>query len=94
MEIYRDTLWKGILEDLFADFLLYFYPNWALQEVDFSQKFVFLDKELAEIYPKSDNTKRFADKLVRVPIKSGKEQWILIHIEVQGYVDVEFPARN
>jgi hypothetical protein len=27
--IKQDSLWKGIIEDLFEDFLLYFYPEWA-----------------------------------------------------------------
>ncbi len=93
MQISRDTLWKGIIEDLFADFLLYFYPDWAMKEVDFSQAFEFLDKELDEIFPNSHTEKRYADKLVKVPLKNGQNQWILVHIEVQGYVDMDFPAR-
>ncbi|MCU0444355.1 MAG: Rpn family recombination-promoting nuclease/putative transposase [Microscillaceae bacterium] len=93
MQISRDTLWKGIIEDLFADFLFYFYPDWANNEVDFEQKFEFLDKELDEIYANSGFKKRYADKLVKVHLKNGQNQWILIHIEVQGYVDLAFPAR-
>lgn len=65
--ISKDTLWKGIIEDLFDDFLLYFFPNWTVQTVDFSKSFQFLDKELDEIYPKPENNqKRYADKLVKV----------------------------
>lgn len=90
--ISQDTLWKGIIEDFFEEFLYYFYPNWAKQEVDFSKKFEFLDKELDVIYP-SKNKKRFADKLVKVFLKNGEESWILIHIEVQGYKDLNFPER-
>ena len=90
--ISQDTLWKGIIEDFFEEFLYYFYPNWAKQEVDFSKKFEFLDKELDVIYP-SKNKKRFADKLVKVFLKNGEESWFLIHIEVQGYKDLDFPER-
>jgi predicted transposase/invertase (TIGR01784 family) len=93
MKISRDTLWKGIIEDLFADFLLYFYPDWTKNEVDFSRKFEFLDKELDEIYPYSKSEKRYADKLVKVPTKNGQDQWVLVHIEVQGYADSDFPVR-
>jgi predicted transposase/invertase (TIGR01784 family) len=93
MQISRDTLWKGIIEDLFEDFLLYFYPNWAINEVDFSRRFEFLDKELDEIYTNSNNEKRYADKLVKVYLKNGQSQWVLIHIEVQGYADMNFSAR-
>jgi hypothetical protein len=93
MQISRDTLWKGIIEDLFEDFLHYFYPIWAKNEVDFSEKFEFLDKELDELYPSIKGEKRYADKLVKVNLKNGQNQWVLIHIEVQGYIDVNFPAR-
>ncbi|MCU0446198.1 MAG: hypothetical protein MUE85_14930 [Microscillaceae bacterium] len=93
MQISRDTLWKGIIEDLFAEFIWYFYPNWAENAIDFSRNFEFLDKELDEIFPNSKADKRYADKLVKVPLKNGQNQWILIHIEVQGYVDLNFPER-
>ncbi|HAI74829.1 MAG TPA: hypothetical protein DCM08_01165 [Microscillaceae bacterium] len=93
-QISKDTLWKGIIEDLFDDFLHYFFPEWAAQTVDFSQKFVFLDKELDEIAPKPQgNQKRYADKLVKVFTQTGQEQWVLVHVEVQGYADSLFAER-
>lgn len=91
--IKQDSLWKGIIEDLFEDFLLYFYPQWARTEVDFTRKFEFLDKELDEIFPTEKSKKRYSDKLVKVFLKSGTEKWILVHIEVQGYKDQGFPER-
>jgi predicted transposase/invertase (TIGR01784 family) len=93
MQIGKDTLWKGIIEDLFEDFLLYFYPLWTKENVDTGRPFEFLDKELDEIYPAPKPKKRFADKLVKVHTKAGGEQWVLVHIEVQGYKDVDFPER-
>ena len=36
---------------------------------------------------------RYVDKLVKVFRKSGSEEWILIHIEVQGYTDEDFARR-
>ncbi|NJL12932.1 MAG: hypothetical protein HC913_08005 [Microscillaceae bacterium] len=92
-QISRDKLWKGIIEDLFEDFLRYFYPEWADEAVDGSQNVVFLDKELTELYPESAQTTRFADKLVQVPLKTGADLWVLVHVEVQGYRDADFPAR-
>lgn len=91
--IHRDTLWKGIIEDLFDDFLFYFYPDWAKNEVDFEKPFEFLDKELSELYPNQKGKNRRADKLVKVFTKSGAEQWILVHVEVQGYEDSNFAER-
>jgi hypothetical protein len=92
-KISKDTLWKGIIEDLCEDFLLYFFPEWASKEVDFSKGFEFLDKELDELFPENIQKKRYADKIIKVFTKSGKEQWILVHIEVQGYQDKNFTKR-
>ncbi len=93
IEISRDTLWKGIIEDLFSDFLYYFFPTWAENEVNFEIPFEFLDKELDEIYPSEDGKNRRADKLVKVFTKSGEEKWILVHVEVQNYKDADFSER-
>lgn len=86
-DISKDTLWEGIIEDLFEDFCYYFFPEWAARVPDFSQNPEFLDKELDEIYPEKNAEKRYADKLVKVFTKQGDTQWLLIHIEVQGYRD-------
>ena len=88
-----DTLWKGILEDLFDDFLRFFYPN-ADEIFDMARGFDFLDKELEDIFPQTDEENiRYVDKLVRVWLKDGTEEWILIHIEVQGKPVKIFPER-
>ncbi len=90
--ITRDLLWKGIIEDLCDDFLLFFFPVLA-KEVDFDRPFEFLDSTLEKIYPANDLANRYADKLVKVYLKSGQEVWVLIHIEVQGYSDNLFGKR-
>ena len=41
----KDYLWKGILEDIFDDFLRFMYPN-ADEMFDFKRGITFLDKEL------------------------------------------------
>jgi hypothetical protein len=92
-KISKDTLWKGIIENLCEDFLLYFFPEWAAKEADFSKGFQFLDKELDELFPENAQQKRYADKIIKIFTKSGKEQWILVHIEVQGYQDKDFAKR-
>ena len=46
----KDILWKGIIEDLFADFLRFFYER-ADEVFDMDQGFAFLDKELGQLYP-------------------------------------------
>ena len=88
----RDLLWKGIIEELFEDVLHFFYPNFV-DEIDFTQPYEFLDKELQKLTPEADSRNRRADMLVKVFLKNGEEQWLLIHIEVQGYRDDDFPLR-
>jgi hypothetical protein len=93
IEYSRDELWKAIIEDLFDDFMSYFYPSSFLQLIDFEKGYEFLDKELAEIITESDSGNKYVDKLVKLYLKDGQEQWFLIHIEVQGYQEKDFAAR-
>jgi len=80
-----DILWKVILEEVFADLLRFIYPD-ADEVYDMERGFEFLDKELAELDPQPDEEKdsRFADKLVKVYHRDGVEEWVLLHVEVQG----------
>lgn len=88
-----DLLWKAILEDVFDDFLRFFYQD-ADQIFDISRGFEFLDKELEDLFPKEEETNiRYVDKLVKVFLNNGQERWILVHIEVQGYRDPNFEER-
>jgi hypothetical protein len=87
-----DELWKKIIEDLFEDFVAFFMPD-LYPDVDFSKGYTFLDKELHKTTHKGKGKKRYPDHLVKVYLKDGTEQWILIHIEVQGYGEDTFPLR-
>jgi hypothetical protein len=80
-----DILWKSLLEEVFDDLLRFIFPG--MEEIfDFKRGFEFLDKELAQMYPEpgKESATRFVDKLVKVFCNDGKEQWLLVHIEVQG----------
>jgi len=90
----NDLLWKAALEDLFDDFLRFFYPN-ADELFDLDRGFEYLDKELEQLFPPdADNyAPKYVDKLVKVFTKAGNEEWILIHIEVQGQADNYFAKR-
>ncbi|WEK18353.1 MAG: hypothetical protein P0Y49_16305 [Candidatus Pedobacter colombiensis] len=80
-----DELWKGILADVFEDFLRFFFLD-ADELFDFKKKFVFLDKEFNRLFPPEENAVgvRFVDKLVKVHLKDGGSNFILIHVEIQG----------
>jgi predicted transposase/invertase (TIGR01784 family) len=90
--INKDVLWKGIIEDLVEEFVHFFFAEYV-DQIDFSKGFVFLDKELQQISPKSSASLRRADKLFKAWLKTGKESWFLVHVEVQGYNDPAFAQR-
>ena len=89
-----DTLWKGILENVFDDFLRFFFKGEAEELFDFDKPFQFLDKELEQLFPVADGgSPKFVDKLVKVFTKTGVEKWVLVHVEVQGYSEKDFAKR-
>jgi hypothetical protein len=89
----QDSSWRKILDKLLPDFLA-FYFRAIYQAIDFDKGFEFLDKELQKILPQEDDTgKRVVDKLVKVFLHDGSEKWLLIHIEIQGYRESDFPKR-
>src|SRR3984885_1983514 len=90
----NDLLWKGVLEDLFDDFLRFFYPE-ADKIFNLDSGFEYLDKELEQLFPPEadDYATRYVDKLVKVFTCTGGEEWILVHVEVQGYSDQDFAKR-
>jgi len=90
----NDQLWKGMIEEVFDDLLRFIFPG-ADQVFDMQRGFEFLDKELNEMYPEPDKgpDTRFVDKLVKVFRLDGHEEWLLVHIEVQGHADKQFPER-
>ena len=88
----QDGLWKKVIAELFENFLLFFAPE-LHKEVDFSKTPDFLQQELfQEILDQKKGT-NYADQIVKVHLKNGEEKWILIHIEVEGAADTDFPKR-
>lgn len=90
----NDILWKSILEDIFDDFLKFFFPD-ADALFDLEKGFEYLDQELEQLFPPEGDqfSPKFVDKLVKVYSRSGREEWVLVHIEVQGYRDHTFADR-
>jgi len=89
-----DILWKGMIENVMEDLLLFVDPEIG-KELDLERGFVYLDKELAEMYPdpeKPSNT-RIVDKLIKVFLRDGSERWMLLHLEIQGSNDKNFARR-
>jgi hypothetical protein len=87
-----DSPWKEALDRYFERFLAFFFPQ-AHADIDWPRGYEFLDKELQQIAPEGDLGGRVVDKLAKVWLRSGAEEWLLIHIEVQSQVDAGFPRR-
>jgi len=83
-----------MIEEVFDDLLRFIFAD-ADQVFDMQRGFEFLDKELNEMYPEPDKNAdtRFVDKLVKVFRPDGHEEWLLVHVEVQGHTDKLFPER-
>ncbi len=76
----------------FEPFLALFFGQ-AHTEIDWSRGFESLDTELQQVLREAELGRRVADKLVKVWLKDGREQWVLIHVEVQTTEQAEFARR-
>ena len=92
MNVGPDQLWKIAFRLLMQQFVGFFFSE-NYDEVDWSKGIVFLDKELNTIQPESRPKNRIADVLVMLQLKNGDPLYIFLHIEVQGYFDVDFGLR-
>jgi hypothetical protein len=87
-----DTPWKQILESYFPQFMAFFFPE-AYSQIDWSRGFDFLDGELQQITLEAETGKRIIDKLAKVYLRNGGEQWIAAHVEIQNQKEDEFGER-
>lgn len=87
-----DTPWKDAVTRYFPEFMSFYFPD-AHAEIDWLRPYVFLEQELAQVVQDSELGKRLVDKLVRVAKHGGAEQWVFVHIDIQGSFDRDFAER-
>jgi hypothetical protein len=87
-----DSPWKEALDRYFEQCMAFFFPD-IHADIDWTRGYEMLDKELQPIVRRAKHGRRYVDKLVKVWLKDGEEKWLLIHIEVQGWREAEFPER-
>lgn len=87
-----DSPWKDAIEHYLPEFLQFFFPS-VFAQINWALGFDFLDQELHAIARDAESGKRYVDKLARVRLLNGKEQWVYIHIEVQSTYDARFGQR-
>ena len=82
-----DGLWKEAVERFLPQLLQRTLPK-LYKDVDFSVPPEFLSKELRDTIqrPSVDehNAPLFVDELIKIHLKNGQTEWILLHIEIQG----------
>jgi hypothetical protein len=91
----NDYLWKSFFEKIFDDFLRFMHPN-ADEIFNFKRKIKFLDQELEQLFPAESDDEisvKIVDKLAKLYTRDGKEEWVLIHCEVQDEYKSDFPLR-
>lgn len=87
-----DSAWKEAIEVYFERFMAFFFPE-AHREIDWARDIDMLDKELQEIARESQQGRRVVNKLIKVWRTNGREEWVLVHIEVQSQPDRDFAQR-
>ena len=82
-----DGLWKDAIKRFLPQLIERTLPA-LYRDVDFSREPEFLSKELRDSIqrPVADehNPPLFVDELIKIFLKDGRTEWILLHIEVQG----------
>jgi hypothetical protein len=87
-----DTPWKDALTRYFPEFMAFYFPQ-AYAEIDWAIPHTFLEEELAQVVRDGALGHRRVDKLVRVAARGGHENWVFVHIDVQGKREREFAER-
>jgi predicted transposase/invertase (TIGR01784 family) len=83
----HDGLWKDFIERFFYELLESLLPE-LYEAADTTRQPYFLDKEFRDVLntgdPEIHASPRFADYVIRVPLKNGDAEWLILHVEVQG----------
>ncbi len=87
-----DSPWKEAIEEYFQECLAFFFPK-IHADINWSAGYQFLDKELEKVVRQSTVAESRVDKLIQVWRNSGKERWVLLHLELQSQYERNFAKR-
>ena len=90
----NDIITKAAFVEWFTDLLRFLYPD-ADKVFDLDRGVIAMEKELLEILPEREciGGTLLADLLMKVYLRDGTEQWILIHLEVEASSNDGFAER-
>ena len=90
----NDIITKAAFVEWFADLLRFLYTD-ADEVFDLGRGVTAMEKELLEIMPERERIggTLLADLLMKVYLRNGTEQWLLIHLEVEAGSSKRFAER-
>ncbi|MFA7241466.1 MAG: hypothetical protein WC091_15240 [Sulfuricellaceae bacterium] len=87
-----DSPWKEALERYFPEFMAFYFPD-AHNRIDWRCGYHACNTELRQVVRDAEIGERFADALMQVTLLTGAEEWLYIHVEVQGEREAGFARR-
>jgi len=91
-----DGYWKDLINRFFWNFLEMALPD-LYADADTSREHEFLDKEFTDVLNTGDAeihmSAHFADYVIKVPMKNGDEEFLILHCEIQGEGGKDLPSR-
>ena len=87
-----DGAWKEALRRFLREILEKYFPAVAAA-IAWEHPPVWSDKELSQILGQTGRRNRTVDLLVKVQLRDGGEQWILLHLEIQTAYEADFAER-
>jgi len=87
-----DGAWKEALRCHFQGLLEKYFPA-AAATIDWGHPPEWSDKELSQILGQTGRRNRTVDMLVKVRLRAGGVQWILLHLEIQTFYEEDFAQR-
>jgi hypothetical protein len=87
-----DGAWKEALRDHLPQFIATYFPPMHAA-IDWSVPLEWLDKEVSQVLGQPHRRNREVDVLVKVRLRSGGAQWVLVHLEIQTSYEEGFELR-
>ena len=87
-----DGAWKEALREHLAEFVERYFPA-EYAAIDWNHEPEWCDKELSQVVSQAGRRNSAVDLLVRVHLRTGQEQLILLQLEIQTSDEERFAAR-
>lgn len=86
-----ESAWNDIIEACFPDLIKYISE--LDTRLDLELPYEFLNRDFQQLNRELEITGEYASKLVRVWVNQPEEEWVLLHLHVQGEYFEELPSK-